>query len=170
MTTEAQEMSDSKTGVRRSLKRRVEVEEVWLVDASKEGNVSRFINVSWPEPKVHLMSKTLCDQTSAAGWFVLCLYLLMIVVFFVLSPLTAQLPAEPFHPERLHGLSWPGLPPHRLLHWQVRAPRCVWAFLVFAGCFIYVLFTSGWWRPVLSWPGTTRPTTSPSPLRPSRNR
>ncbi|XP_017259275.1 histone-lysine N-methyltransferase SETDB2 isoform X2 [Kryptolebias marmoratus] len=41
-----QEVSGSNMEVRRSLKRGAEVEDVCLVDASKEGNVSRFINHS----------------------------------------------------------------------------------------------------------------------------
>lgn len=55
-TAEGQEVGESKTEVRRILKRAAEVEDVCLVDASKEGNVSRFINVSGPEPTVQTPS------------------------------------------------------------------------------------------------------------------
>ncbi|KAM6958109.1 LOW QUALITY PROTEIN: histone-lysine N-methyltransferase SETDB2 [Tautogolabrus adspersus] len=76
MKTGSPEKVDGVNGLKtksgRSLKRAMKVENVNFLDASKEGNVSRFFN----------------------------------------------LPAQHVHPERLHRLPRPRLPPHRLLHQQ----------------------------------------------------
>lgn len=72
---------------------------------------------------------------------------------------TAQLPAKPVHPERLHRLPRPRLPRHRLLHQQVRRRTKKTTLVVTDRRFLMItdviVSLSGSWRPAPSSPGIT---------------
>lgn len=78
-------MDTEEDGDQRGQKRAAEMDDVCLIDATKEGNVSRFINVS-PSQRGRGQRKGRGHSLPSN------------------VPPTAQLPAQPVHPERLHGL------------------------------------------------------------------